>query len=184
NVSTRETEKEIIETFKKWNMMWRKNDIFEHRKCKKGIERRLLVLDITWQSVSTMINIEIVQDHTSISARIALESIISPKIVSRKESANDCYHKRNAKRMICILCKGNHSRDSILCPIIQKTMPNIGQRQERNQMNRRIRQNSQQDEITQMIPDMLGSVVNRSILQLYLILDPIPSGVFCPNMVH
>ncbi|ETO01899.1 hypothetical protein RFI_35540 [Reticulomyxa filosa] len=98
NVSTRETEKEIIETLQEMEydvekvIADHKSDIFEHRKCKKGIERRLLVLDITWQSVSTMINIEIVQDHTSISARIALESIISPKIVSRKESAkNEMY---------------------------------------------------------------------------------------------
>ncbi|ETO36298.1 E3 ubiquitin-protein ligase BRE1A, partial [Reticulomyxa filosa] len=41
-------------------------------------------------------------------------------------ASEDCLHKKNKKRQRCILCKGNHASDSIICPVIQKTRQQIG----------------------------------------------------------
>lgn len=41
-------------------------------------------------------------------------------------SSQNCYHKGNSEKQKCILCKGNHPSDSILCPVIQQTRETIG----------------------------------------------------------
>ena len=44
----------------------------------------------------------------------------------RNHKSNECFRKRKPKTHRCILCKGSHASDSILCPVIQKTREAIG----------------------------------------------------------
>lgn len=84
-----------------------------------------------------LINLEVDQDHILYSVENVLDLIILQKIVKGKRYANivvelvnhnseNCYNKRIPEKQKCILCKGNHASDSILCPIIQNIRKNIG----------------------------------------------------------
>ena len=44
----------------------------------------------------------------------------------RNHVSDKCFHKRNITRHRCVLCRGNHASDSIICPVFQKTRTNIG----------------------------------------------------------
>ncbi|ETN99284.1 hypothetical protein RFI_38197, partial [Reticulomyxa filosa] len=91
NFFTRETEKEIIETLQEMEYDVEK--------------RRLLALDITWQNVSTMINIEVVQDQCK--NCFGLNHFAKDCVKKRKckfcgrtdHGSDDCYHKRNEKKI-------------------------------------------------------------------------------------
>ncbi|ETO02728.1 hypothetical protein RFI_34685, partial [Reticulomyxa filosa] len=41
-------------------------------------------------------------------------------------SSADCKHKNNPKKYRCVLCRGNHASDSIVCEVIRKIREKIG----------------------------------------------------------
>ncbi|ETO22481.1 hypothetical protein RFI_14718, partial [Reticulomyxa filosa] len=44
----------------------------------------------------------------------------------RNHTSDKCHHRNNPRFQRCVLCKGQHASNSILCPVIQKTRNAIG----------------------------------------------------------
>ncbi|ETO03228.1 hypothetical protein RFI_34182, partial [Reticulomyxa filosa] len=44
----------------------------------------------------------------------------------KSHKSEDCSHKKKPNNQKCIMCRGKHASDSVLCPVIRKVREKIG----------------------------------------------------------